>query len=99
MGNEEAEKLTSLFKRYSDNLEIYETSYTLQKLCERFLMNFSDLLRTCKRSNKEGFIVYNHLLDTDCAIRRVNFDYFSIEEVAYYLRKPILSGEVIQKGQ
>jgi len=86
-----AEKLTTLFERYTDLLGTDETPYTAQKLCEKLLKEFPDVLKTCKRSNKDGVVLFNYMLDSDNAYRRANFDVHSVKEAAFYLRKQILS--------
>ena len=89
--NEGAEKLQSIFQRYLDALGTKETPYTAQKLCEKLLKEFPDSLKTCKKTNKEGLILYNHLLENEQAIRRANFDENNLKETSFYLRKLILS--------
>ena len=91
-----AEKLTSLFERYTDIVGTVETSYTAQKLSEKLLKDFPYLLKTCKRSNKEGVVVYNHLLESDDAYKRAIFVVHSLKEAAFYLRKLILSSEITE---
>ena len=60
--SEGAEKRRSLFKRYTDALGSNDTSYTLQKLRDTLFKHFSGLMKTCKRTNREGIVVHNHLL-------------------------------------
>ena len=91
-----AEKFTSLLERYTDIVGAVETSYTAQKLSEKLLKDFPYLLKTCKRSNKEGVVVYNHLLESDDAYKRAIFDVHSLKEAAFYLRKLILSSEITE---
>lgn len=90
---EGAEKLQSLFKRYTDTLGSEDTSYTANKLCDRLINDFGCLLKICKRSNKEGIVLYNHLISPDIALKRADFDEKSLKETAFYIRKQILSSE------
>ena len=95
--NQGAEKLASLLQRYTDALGYDETAYSAQKLCDRLLKDFPGALKTYKRTNKEGLVLYNHLLETEVAYRRANFDPHSLKEAAFYLRKCILSSKVTEQ--
>ena len=51
--NKDAIKLQVLYGIYLDVLENEETSYTAQKLCQSLMKEFSNDIKTLKRSNKE----------------------------------------------
>ncbi len=63
-------------------------------MCDKLLNEFNGLLKTCKQTNKDGVIVYNHLLEPDDVERRAGFDDKSLKDAAFYIRKQILLSEI-----
>ncbi len=88
--NEGAELLTSLHTRYMNNLDSENSNYSAQTLCEKILKEFPDKLRKTKTSNRKGIVIYNSQLTEETAIRRADFDQYSIKEAAFYLRTLIM---------
>ena len=94
--NEGAEFLISLHKHYVSHLDIDDSTYSAQSLCQKILKSFPTLQQT-KENNKSGIIIFNRSLSSESAIRRANFDEHNLKETALYLRSLVIGAMKTQK--
>ena len=86
--NDGAELLTSLHKRYLENLKIDDSQYTAQSLVKKIMNSFPTLQQT-KAQNR--IVIYSSQLTPESAIRLACYDKHYLKETARYLRTLVLN--------